>query len=248
MHSALSCAGVGHHYHPGASVLDGIDLTLDSGVIGLVGVNGAGKSTLLQILAGSLRPSTGTVHLGSADLYGRGRRTALRRVAMMPQDFRFPGDVRVRDALRYCGWLRGLDTAAAVTRTDVVLEAVGLADRAGDRLGSLSGGMVRRIALAQALIAEPEVLLLDEPTTGLDPEQRVAVRALISETAPARTVVMSSHVMEDLEQLADRIVVLDAGVVLRDSSMEAFLDDHGGAERSAEAAFLQVLVSNRAAR
>ncbi|MCZ4498097.1 MAG: transporter related protein [Marmoricola sp.] len=247
MDTTSTCAGLGHEYQSGSPVLQQIDLTLEPGITGLVGVNGAGKSTLLQILAGALRPSRGTVTVNGDDLYGTGRRRALGKVALMPQDFRLPGDVRIRDALRYCGWLRGLGPAAAVVQADAALDAVGLLPRAGDRIRALSGGMVRRVALAQALLGDPGVLLLDEPTTGLDPEQRVVVRDLVADLALDRVVVVSSHLTEDLEQLSERIVVLDAGRVLHDGPTEDFRTTYGGPTRSAEAAFLQVLVRNRTA-
>jgi len=235
------CAGVTHHYGPGAPALADVDLLLEPGVTGLVGVNGAGKSTLLQVLAGALRPTRGTVRIHQADLYGKGRRQVLHRLALMPQELGLPGDVRARDGLRYCAWLRGLDGSRALRRTEEVLAAVRLTDRGGDRIRTLSGGMLRRLALAQALLTEPDTLLLDEPTTGLDPEQRARVRELIAAESQGRTVLVSSHLMEDLETLAERIIVLDQGSISYAGGMDEFRTSFGGPERSAEVAFLRVL-------
>jgi ABC-2 type transport system ATP-binding protein len=209
---ALVCDALGHKYGR-AVVLNDIAVTLTPGVTGLVGVNGAGKSTLLRAVAGALRPTRGSVRYDGLDPYGRSRRRYLRRVSLMPQALELPSDARVVDAVDYCGWLRGMPAAGLRARSEEVLGQVGLADRRGDRMRTLSGGMVRRVALAQALVSAPDILLLDEPTTGLDPQQRAVLRTLIDELPRDTITVVSSHVMEDLEQLADRIVVLDSGEI-----------------------------------
>jgi ABC-2 type transport system ATP-binding protein len=162
-------------------VLRGVSIEVRPGTTGLLGANGAGKSTLLNVLAGALRPRSGSVELGSENLYGRRRSELLRRIALMPQELQVPNSARLRDATRFLAWARGIEPREITARADDALARVGLTDRAGDRLSKLSGGMRRRFALAQALVAEPEVLLLDEPTTGLDPQQRVVLRELIAE-------------------------------------------------------------------
>jgi ABC-2 type transport system ATP-binding protein len=240
----VDCAEVGRDF-AGVTALDEVSLSLRPGVTGLVGVNGAGKSTLLRILAGALRPSRGSVLIGDLDPYGPGRGAILPRIALMPQTLDFPGDVPVRDAVAYCGWLRKMSTRSARESSASVLDQVGLADRAADKLRSLSGGMQRRVALAQALVAKPELLLLDEPTTGLDPVQRATLRSLIAALPHDRITVVSSHVMEDLESLCDDIVVLDGGRVVHSGALDAFRADLGGAEHSAEHAFLALLTSRR---
>jgi ABC-2 type transport system ATP-binding protein len=240
----LVCDGIGRDY--GRTVaLNSVSFALTPGVTGLVGVNGAGKSTLLRILAGALRPSRGSVCFDGLDPYGRGRRRFLRRTSLMPQALELPPDARVVDAVAYCGWLRGLPAAGLRDRAREVLGDVGLADRGGQRVRTLSGGMVRRAALAQALISAPDVLLLDEPTTGLDPEQRATVRGLISELPRDSAIVVSSHVMEDLEQLADRIIVLDGGEMAHCGSLAEFCGKFGGPAASAETAFLSLLTRRR---
>ncbi|MGO4258413.1 ABC transporter ATP-binding protein [Marmoricola sp. RAF53] len=248
----LSCIGLGHVYRPSNTALSAIDLSFGPEVTGLVGVNGAGKTTLLQVGAGALCPTTGRVSVDGADLYAssRSRRRLLRGIALMPQDFRVPAELRVRDVLAYCAWLRGLGGDVASERVEACLSAVDLVARADERFAALSGGMRRRVALAQALLADPDVLLLDEPTTGLDPEQRAGVRTLLHDLAAqpgGRTIVLSSHVMEDLEALASRIVVIDAGRVVHDGPMSVFRETFGGPERSAETAFLRVVSRHREA-
>jgi ABC-2 type transport system ATP-binding protein len=241
----LVCDGLSHAYGRAVALSD-IDLTLTPGVTGLVGVNGAGKSTLLSILAGALRPSRGSVRFDGLDPYGRGRRAYLRRTALMPQALELPPDARVADAVAYCGWLRGMPASSARARGRDVLDQVGLVDRSRHRMRTLSGGMVRRVALAQALVSAPDVLLLDEPTTGLDPEQRAVLRGLIDDLPRDCITVVSSHVMEDLEQLAERIVVLDEGEVAHAGPLADFCRDGGGPGQSAEAAFLSLLTGRRA--
>jgi ABC-2 type transport system ATP-binding protein len=240
----IVCDGVDRNYGRTAALTD-VTLTLTPGVTGLVGVNGAGKSTFLRILAGALRPSRGAVRLDDLDPYGRGRASYLRRVALMPQALELPSDARVAEAVAYCGWLRGMPSAAVRERAREVLADVGLADRSGDRLRTLSGGMVRRVALAQALVSKPDILLLDEPTTGLDPEQRAVLRELLDRLPRDCVTVVSSHVMEDLEKLADRVVVLDAGEIAHTGSLAEFCRERGGPDASAETAFLALLTGRR---
>jgi len=227
--------------------LDLDDLTLQPGVTGLVGVNGAGKSTLMRALSGALRPSGGTVTIDDTDLYGRARRSQLGRIGYMPQEYTLPRDVSLRTSTEYVAWLRGLPRREVRAAAARALADVGLADRAGRRVGSLSGGMLRRLCLAQALVASPEFLLLDEPTTGLDPEQRAGVRRLVEELPGSAVTLLSSHVMEDIVSLAEHLIVLEEGRVLYHGSLAEFRDEYGGSERSAELAFLSLLTRARAA-
>lgn len=223
------------------------DLTLEPGVTGLVGVNGAGKSTLLRMLSGAQRPVRGTVTADGHHLYGRGRRSQLGRIGYMPQEYNLPRDARVRQSLEYVGWMRGLSTRDARVASRSTLEQVGLGDLAGQRVGKLSGGMLRRLCLAQALVASPQALLLDEPTTGLDPEQRATLRGLVEQLPDTAVTVVSSHVMEDIVTLAQRLIVLEGGRILYHGALRSFCAEHGGSEGSAEQAFLSLLTQSRSA-
>lgn len=207
----LQLQGVSHAYG-GQDALRDIDLSMDADRVGLVGANGAGKSTLLSICSGALKPTEGDVVLDGLSMFGRkSRRGALVKVALMPQHLHIPGHLTAFEAVSYLTWMRGARWRDATRLAHVSLSDVGLGTRSSRKVKSLSGGMRRRVALAQALAASPELLLLDEPTTGLDPEQRRAVRELIADL-PHR-VLISSHVIEDVEQIASLVWVLDKGTM-----------------------------------
>lgn len=163
----------------------------------------------------------------------------------MPQQLDLPGELRVTEALGYASWVRDVPAGVARARNAGILEQVGLASRARDRVRQLSGGMKRRLALAVALVSDPEVLLLDEPTTGLDPEQRAGLRAILADLGSSAVTVLSSHVMEDVVMMADEVAVLEAGRLLHVGPTRAFVEEHGGPERSAEHAFLATIAAAR---
>ncbi|MGN6244622.1 MAG: ABC transporter ATP-binding protein [Motilibacteraceae bacterium] len=245
----VDVTGLRHRYDGDFWALHDIDLELTPGVTALVGVNGAGKSTLMSVLAGALRPTAGTVHVDGRDLYGRGRREVLPRVALMPQTLELPGSLTALEAVTTIGWMRGLPGRTARADAQAALETVDLSARAGERVRALSGGMRRRVALAQALVAAPDVLLLDEPSTGLDPLQRRRMVEVVQTLGG--TVLLSSHVMEDVVDAADRVVVLHEGQVRFDGPVPELQDlaPAGTAEgRRAEAGFLAVIADEVPAR
>jgi ABC-2 type transport system ATP-binding protein len=188
------------------------DVTLEvgQGVLGLAGVNGSGKTTLLQVLAGNTKPTTGIVGVddGSAGLLPMRKR----RLGVLPQSFTFPAGLVITDFVAYSAWLKGHGKKASDLARGA-LDRVGLSPDAKTPLGRASGGMVRRAGFAAAIVDDPHVLLLDEPTTGVDPEQRQTMRRLIAENSATRITVMSSHVCEDIESLCEKFVILDAGAV-----------------------------------
>ncbi len=204
--------------------LDGVSLTFSPGVTALVGPNGAGKTTLMRTLAGALVPTSGRVRIAGLDPYAKAdRRTALAGVSWMPQIAELPKGMRTIDLVAYLCWMRGQSRGRALASAEESLRAVGLTKSFHVKMGALSGGMVRRVWLAQALAADADVLLLDEPSTGLDPRQRETMVRLIRETA-AGTVLLSSHLLEDVKELAERIVVLDQGRVSFDGSLTDDMD------------------------
>lgn len=225
-----------------AVAVDTVDVSLGSGIIGLVGVNGAGKSTLLTTLAGARRPDAGRVRVHGSELYGRARsRAALSRVALVPQLPHFPRSLTAREVVSYLAWMRGTPSRECDARAREALARVGLEQRTDTRMGVLSGGMQRRVALAQALASDADVLLLDEPSTGLDPRQRRTMVELLR--GLAGTVLISSHVMEDVADLAHRVLVLDQGRLKYDGSLDGLraLAPAGTPEhRSLEAGFLSL--------
>jgi len=219
----LSFAEVSHSYSAGVLALNGIDLHLGPGITGLVGANGAGKTTLLRIAAGAMKPWRGRLEVGSNDLYGRERKLALRSLSWMPQAGAAPRSLTVMEFVTYVTWLRGYRWHDSRERAVSSVKAVELGDVADVQLRRLSGGMIRRVWLAQALAPDAQVLLLDEPSTGLDPRQRATMVRLLAEITD-RTVVLSSHILEDVAELATRVVVLDKGCVRFDGPTPRRLD------------------------
>ncbi len=196
--------------------LHSVDLTVPGGMYGLLGANGAGKTTLMRILAGVLVPTSGQVRVGGHDLRTRrGRMAVRRRLGYLPQDLGLYPDLTPREFLDYVGLLKGLDdTRARRRQVGELLELVGLSDVADRRIKGFSGGMRRRVGIAQALLGEPALVVVDEPTAGLDPEERVRFRSLLAGLAGERTVLLSTHIVEDVAQTCRQAAVMAAGRVL----------------------------------
>ncbi|MGV9327550.1 ATP-binding cassette domain-containing protein [Streptosporangium sandarakinum] len=197
-------------------VLDGIDLGVGSGVTGLLGPNGAGKTTLLRCLATTLAPDSGGIRAFGLDPADRGQRTALRRrLGYLPQNPGAYPHFTAFELVDYVAILKEItDRRERHREVRRVLDEVDLSDRAGTKVRKLSGGMRQRLALAQALLGEPDLLILDEPTVGLDPEQRMRFRALVSRLGEDRTVLLSTHQTEDVAALCERVVVMRGGRVV----------------------------------
>lgn len=208
------------------TALHPVDLNLTRGVVGLLGPNGAGKSTMLRLLATTLPPTAGRIHVGGHEVTGSmAERTAARRkLGYLPQEVVFPRGTTAFGFLDYVAVLkewRGRHERHAEVRR--VLDLVSLGDRATKRVGALSGGQRRRLAIAQALIGTPELVVLDEPTTGLDPEQRAALRGLLSAHGQAGTVLLATHQTEDVAALCDRVIILDGGRIRFDGTVADFI-------------------------
>lgn len=222
----LRVAGVEYRYGRRGFALGPVSLIWPTGVVALLGPNGAGKSTLLRVLTGDLRPSAGEVDLGPG------------AVGYVPQAAGWPGGFTVRELLVYAGWLTGLRAATRVPAAERAAEMVGLSDRLDVRLKTLSGGQHRRAIIAFGLVHDPAVLVLDEPSAGLDPRQRASLREMLAGLAADRTVVIATHLVEDVETVASWLTVIDEGAVVLDCSPSE-LPDRGerGASRL-EAAYL----------
>ncbi|MEO6087816.1 MAG: ABC transporter ATP-binding protein [Umezawaea sp.] len=192
--------------------VDGLDLSLGIGVHGLLGPNGAGKTTLIRALATVLRPADGTLELLGASVGGGAEQRELRRrIGYLPQEFGYYKRFTVREFVEYMAWLKEMpkgDIPAAVQRA---VERVGLSDRADHRMKTLSGGMVRRAGIAQAIVNDPRILLLDEPTAGLDPAQRLRFRELLQELGADTCVVVSTHLVEDVAAACTDVVLFADG-------------------------------------
>ncbi len=196
--------------------LDGIDITIGPGITGLLGPNGAGKTTMLRILATLLPPTSGTARLdGWSTSHDRERVEIRRRLGYLPQDLGLYPRFTVFEFVDYLAMLKELhDPRQRHRRVREALEAVDLQDVAGRKIRTLSGGIRRRVGIAQAIVADPQLLLLDEPTGGLDPEQRVRFRQLVGRLGEHRTVLLSTHLVEDVSAICTSVVVLWHGRVL----------------------------------
>ncbi|GAA1411961.1 ABC transporter ATP-binding protein [Kitasatospora putterlickiae] len=195
--------------------VDGLDLTLGTGVHGLLGPNGAGKTTLIRALATVLRPAGGELELLGRPLGGPGDHRALRRrIGYLPQEFGYYKRFTVREFVEYMAWLKEVPAAEIPAAVQRAVERVGLADRADQRMKALSGGMVRRAGIAQAIVNDPAVLLLDEPTVGLDPAQRLRLRQLLQELGTDACVVVSTHLVEDVAAACTDVLLLAEGRLL----------------------------------
>ncbi|MEO3821549.1 ABC transporter ATP-binding protein [Plantactinospora sp. B24E8] len=198
------------------TALHSVDLSIPGGMYGLLGANGAGKTTLMRILAGVLPPGSGQVRVGGHDLTtGAGRLAVQRRLGYLPQDLGLYPDLTPREFLDYVGLLKGLDdTRARRAQVDELLDLVALGEVAGRRMKGFSGGMRRRVGIAQALLGDPTLIVVDEPTAGLDPEERVRFRTLLAGLAGHRTVLLSTHIVEDVAQTCQHTAVMAAGRVV----------------------------------
>jgi ABC-2 type transport system ATP-binding protein len=206
-------------YSDGHVPLRGIDLSLEEGMFGLLGPNGAGKTTLLSILVLALEPTSGTRRYSGLDPDARGARKIIRRsIGYLPQDFQPVPHLTGAEYLLLCARLRGtpFTRRELEERARRLLDAVDLQDAANRRSGDYSGGMRRRLGIAQALIHAPKVLLVDEPTAGLDPEERIRFRNLIAEISEEVAVLLSTHIVEDIEATCERIGVISNGTIVFD--------------------------------
>ena len=218
----LRIEGLGKRYGRDLWALSDFDLTLAPGVVGLLGPNGAGKSTLMRILATITRPTRGRVLWNGGDVVAHPDplRTVL---GYLPQDFGVYPHLNPLEFLGYLAGVRGLEPRAARKRIDQLLELVNLTDVRRRPLGGFSGGMRQRVGIAQALLNDPRLLIVDEPTGGLDPEERVRFRNLLGDLAGERVVILSTHIVSDVEAVATRIVLIARGRLIRDVAPESLL-------------------------
>jgi len=202
-------------YASGVQALKGVSLDLSPGVFGLLGPNGSGKTTLMKIVATLLEPDSGTIEMNGADLIARKDQTR-RILGYLPQDFGLYPTLTAWQMLDYFAKLKGVtNRKERHTLVDALLERVNLSAERSQRLGEFSGGMRQRLGIAQALIGEPELIIVDEPTSGLDPEERNRFHNLISETGNENTVViLSTHIVSDVSNLCSRMAIIRQGKIL----------------------------------
>lgn len=234
-------------------VLNGLDLDVSVGVHGLLGRNGAGKTTVLRTVATLLRPSSGslTVFGDAVPRGGSALREQRARIGYSPQLPAVLPQLTVHEQVTYAGWLKGMSTTDASLAALDALAVVRLADRRDERVRGLSGGMVKRLSIAMAITARPELILLDEPTAGLDPEQRVVFRQVVAELGRSAAVVLSTHLIEDVLAVCGQVTVIRSGSRVFHGTPAA-MATAGGAEASAgssdhEASFMALTQDEGAA-
>lgn len=192
--------------------VDGLDLALKTGVHGLLGPNGAGKTTLIRALSTVVKPAGGSLTLLGAQVDGRADLRQVRRgLGYLPQQFGFYPRFTVREFIAYMAWLKEMPKAAVPDAVQRAIERVGLTGKAETRMKALSGGMLRRVGIAQAVVNDPELLLLDEPTVGLDPEQRLDFRDLLRDLGSDSCVLVSTHLVEDVVAACTDVIVMSDG-------------------------------------
>jgi ABC-type multidrug transport system ATPase subunit len=203
-------------YRGDVHALNELNLTIPHGMFGLLGPNGAGKTTLMRILVGMLRPTSGTLQIGSYDAVSEQGRKAIRSIlGYLPQDPGMYPDLSAYEFLEYIGILKGLrNRRQRQRRIEQLLELVALSNVARRKVKTFSGGMKRRLGIAQAIINDPQLLIVDEPTAGLDPEERIRFRNLLSDLGGNRTVLLSTHIVEDIAQTCQNIAVMRRGQVI----------------------------------
>jgi len=218
----LAINNVSKQYRGKLWALRGFSLELGPGVLGLLGPNGAGKTTLMSILATITRATEGTVNWNGVDLAANPN--TLRAVlGYLPQDFGVYPNLNAVEFLEYLAAVKGLDSATSKRRIDALLDLVNLTDARKRPLGGFSGGMKQRVGIAQALLNDPQLLIVDEPTAGLDPEERVRFRNLLSDLSGERIVILSTHIVSDVEATATDIALISQGTLVAHAAPEELL-------------------------
>lgn len=202
--------------------VDDVSYSMETGVYGLLGVNGAGKTTLMTMLCAVTRPTTGEITWDGNDIFGLGERYR-DLLGYLPQNFGFYPDLSVSDYMMYIASIKGIRPVTAKKRIKELLEMVGLSKYKGRKMKALSGGMARRVGIAQAMLNDPKILVLDEPTAGLDPSERIRFRNLISELAEDRLVLLSTHIVSDVEFIAEQIILMKDGKFFFTGTSEALI-------------------------
>lgn len=245
----LTINSISKHYGKSIAV-DNVTVGLHPGIYGLLGANGAGKTTLMRMICGILSPNSGDIALNGQSIVsmGEGYRNLL---GYLPQDFGYYPDFTARQFMHYTAALKGLSTRSANQRTDELLELVSLKEAERKRIRTFSGGMKQRLGIAQALLNDPDILVLDEPTAGLDPKERVRFRNMIAALAKNKIVLLSTHIVPDVEHTAHQILIMKKGQILMSGTAQDLTRSMEGrvwmcrvAEREVETLGRQLLISN----
>lgn len=237
----LELRSVSKFYRGQKTALSNVSLCLESpGLVGLVGPNGAGKSTLMKLLTANLLPSHGELLLDGSSLLSQEKKLKA-SLGYLPQEFGLFEDLTVSQFLDYMAALKQLRTSGISDELDRVIAATNLQEKRHSRIRTLSGGQKQRVGIAQALLGDPQLMILDEPTVGLDPAERVAFRNLFSKNAADKLVILSTHIIEDVQSVCNRLLVLDRAVVLYDGTPEGLMEQQQ--QGSLESAYMKLMSS-----
>lgn len=231
MNNKIVIEHVEKHYGRRHALSD-VNLTIENGMFGLLGRNGAGKTTLMKILATLHCQNSGNITVCGVPIKESSKIREL--VGFLPQDFNMYPNMSVAEAMDYLGMLSGMDKQTRKRRTDMLLEKVNLLNEKKKKVKSLSGGMKRRLGIAQALLHDPKVLIVDEPTAGLDPEERIRFRNLLCEVAEERIVILSTHIVGDIEATCENIGILNQGRLIWNGTLTKLLNEADGVVYLAE--------------
>ncbi len=220
----LTINKLGKEYKRGFWGLKDFSLEIKPGILGLLGPNGAGKSTFMRVLATITKPTNGTIIWNDTDIV-KSPDTLRDALGYLPQDFGVYPNLNAIEFLEYMAAIKGLDSSTAKKRIDELLQLTNLVEAAKRSLGGYSGGMKQRVGIAQALLNDPQLLIVDEPTVGLDPEERVRFRNLLSDLSGERIVILSTHIVSDVEATATHIALVNKGQLLREAAPENLLNE-----------------------
>jgi|GEM_PF-728270 len=220
-------SAVSKTFSSGTTALKDCTVSLPKGIVGLLGPNGAGKTTFISILSMALEASQGRVTVFGIDAALPLNRSRIRaRLGVLPQHFRPPGALTPMEFLEIVARTRGISRPESTRRSGLLIELLGLSSVASIRCGSLSGGMTQRVGIAQALVHGPRLVILDEPTSGLDPEERMRLRRLLLRVADEATVLITTHIVEDIEAIASQLLIIREGRLLFNGDTQRFTRDH----------------------
>lgn len=220
----------------GLKAVNRVNFSMENGVYGLLGVNGAGKTTLMRMICTLIHPTSGAITCDGKDVFEMDHEYR-KLLGYLPQEYGFYPDFTVIDYLRYIASIKGLSAAAGKKRAEAVLQQVGMEQRKKTKMKKLSGGMKRRVGIAQAILNNPKILILDEPTAGLDPNERIRFRNLISELSQNRIVLLSTHIVSDIESVASRLFFMKDGSIGLTGTIREVLESSHAKAWNCEASF-----------
>ncbi len=221
----INIKGLTVEFNNGTKAIDNLNLNIEKGIYGLLGENGAGKTTLMRVLTTILPVSKGNILINGINLEKNNYEMIQKQIGYLPQELEVYPSLTVRDSLEYLGRMSGIPKNICKDRIDYYLEKTGLIDKQNKKNKQLSGGMKRRVGLVQALLNEPQILIVDEPTTGLDPEERIKIRNLLVDFGETRTVIFSTHVIEDIASTCNKLGIMQKGNLIFNGEISELLNN-----------------------